>query len=132
MGENMREAQKKKYVREIRKRSSIASVGFPKFWIPSPPPCVSKIRTGLEAPVTPKFADVILEQKVTCLALELYSRILGCGRNSSVLLIISSILQQYLLYVSTLPPLPFKVSACHNFGLYPPTPKNRQQCQQFS
>ena len=39
------------------------------------------------------------------------------------LLIISSILQQHLLYVSTLPPLPFKVSARHHFGLDPtPTP----------
>ena len=35
------------------------------------------------------------------------------------LLIVSSILQQYLLYVSTLLPLPFKVSACQPFGLDP-------------
>ena len=38
------------------------------------------------------------------------------------LLLISSILQQYLLYVSTLPPPPFKVSACQHFGFDPPPP----------
>ena len=41
------------------------------------------------------------------------------------LLIISSILQQYLLYVSTLPTLPFKVSACQHFCLDPP-PKHHK------
>ena len=38
------------------------------------------------------------------------------------LLIISSILQQYLLSVSTLPPLTFKVSAHHHFDGYTPPP----------
>ena len=33
---------------------------------------------------------------------------------------ILSILQQSLLYVSTLPPFPFKVSACHHFDSDPP------------
>ena len=36
------------------------------------------------------------------------------------LLIISSILQLYLLNVSSLPPFTFKVSAHHHFGLDPP------------
>ena len=45
------------------------------------------------------------------------------------LLMILSILQQYLLYISTLPHLPFKVSTCHHFGLDPPSPPKRQQCQ---
>ena len=44
-------------------------------------------------------------------------------KNFISLLIISSILQQYLLYVSTLPPVPFKVSAAVSlFWLRPPTP----------
>ena len=38
------------------------------------------------------------------------------------LLIISSILQQSLLYVSTLPPLPFKASTSQHFSLDPPPP----------
>ena len=38
-------------------------------------------------------------------------------KNFISLLTISSILQQYLLYVSTISPLPFKVSACQHFGL---------------
>ena len=41
-------------------------------------------------------------------------------KNFISLLTISSILQQYLLYVSTISPLPFKVSACQHFGLDPP------------
>ena len=45
-------------------------------------------------------------------------------KNFISLLTISSILQQYLLYVSTISPLPFKVSACQHFGLDPPHPLN--------
>ena len=66
----------------------------------------------------------LLSQGIYFGALELYSRTLGydSGRNS---LIISSILRQYLLYVSTLPPLPFKVSAVSAFWLSPPPKKKR-------
>ena len=38
------------------------------------------------------------------------------------LMIILRISQQYLLYVLTLPPFPFKVSACQHFSLDPPIP----------
>ena len=37
------------YSLKVREHSSITSAGFPKFW--TPPPCVSKISTGLGPPL---------------------------------------------------------------------------------
>ena len=52
-----------------------------------------------------------------------FKEIMACSRKRFIsFLIRSSILQQYLLYVSTLTPFPFKVSACQHFGLEPCTP----------
>ena len=36
-----------------------------------------------------------------------------------------------MLYISTLPPLPFKVSACQHFGLDPPTPSKASAAPAF-
>ena len=55
-------------------------------------------------------------------ALELHSRQLGHDSGIISLLMISSILQQYLLYVLTFPPLPFNVSAYQHSGLDLSTP----------
>ena len=112
-----------------------------------PPPCFSIISTSLdphprlicwrntwkEGELVDDFYDTFQIIKI-CFSINIMNIFWDVGavfkkirawlrKNFISLLTISSILQQYLLYVSTISPLPFKVSACQHFGLDPhPTP----------